>query len=126
MKVQRLFTLMLVFFILSTATVVASSIWGDFEGYSKATVIVNGETQYFSNSDVPGFIVNNTTVLPLRTIADSLQALVKWDSGKQTATLFKPNVHMMMFHDFSKDFSTLNKPFGVVGKGETIDFMVFS
>jgi hypothetical protein len=125
MKVQRLFTLMLVFFILSTATVVASSIWGDFEGYSKARITVNGESQYFSSSEVPAFIVKGSTVLPLRTLADSLQAMVKWDSSNQTASLYKPNVHMILVKDISKDYS-MDQPFGVVKQGKKIDFVVFT
>jgi hypothetical protein len=125
MRVQRLFTLMLIFFVLSTATVVASSIWGDFEGYNKVRVIVNGETQQFPESDVPGFIINGKTVLPLRALAGSLQALVKWDDVNKTVTISKPNVHMFVVKDISNDFS-VKTPFGVVKQGDTVDFVVFA
>jgi hypothetical protein len=125
MKVQRLFILMLVFFVLSTATVVASSIWGDFEGYSKTRINVNGEEQYFSSTDVPGFNIKGTTVLPLRTLASSLQALVQWDNTNQTVSLFKPNVHMILVRDIGKD-NSMDQPFGVVKQGKRIDFVVFT
>jgi hypothetical protein len=125
MKVQRLFTLMLVFFVLSTATVVASSLWGEYEGYSKAKVNVNGEAQYFSSSDAPAFMIKGTTVLPLRALASSLQALVQWDSSNQTVSLFKPNVHMILVRDIGKD-NSMEQPFGVVKQGKRIDFVVFT
>ena len=50
MKVQRIFTLMVVFFVLSTAAVVASSIWGEYKGYNIARVIVNDQTKEFGDS----------------------------------------------------------------------------
>ncbi|MBP1992707.1 stalk domain-containing protein [Paenibacillus eucommiae] len=128
MKVQRLFTLMLVFFVLSTATVLASSIWGDFEGYSKARVMVNGDVQQFSDSEVPAFIVNGSTVLPLRSLADSLQSLVKWDNSNKTVSLFKPNVHMITVEKIDIDGKSyqLKQPFGEVKQGKKIDFDVFT
>jgi hypothetical protein len=125
MKVQRLFTLMLVFFMLSTAAVVASSMWGNFQGYSKARILVNGEAQYFSNSEVPSFIVQGSTVMPLRSLSDSLQAMVKWNGSNQTASLYKPNVHMIVVKNISENYS-MDQPFGVVKQGKTIDFVVFT
>jgi hypothetical protein len=126
MRVRRLFTLMLVFFVLSTATVVASSIWGDFEGFNKVKVVVNGETQQFSDSEVPGFIIEGKTVLPLRALAGSLQALVKWDNSNKTVTISKPNVHMFVVKDVNKDYS-MTAPFGIIKKGKKVDeFTVFA
>jgi hypothetical protein len=125
MKVQRLFTLMVAFLTLSTATVAASSIWGDYEGYSKARVMVNGTERYFSSSDVPGFIINGKTVLPLRDLAESLQTMVKWNDPDKTALLYRPNVHLSVVRDIGKDYS-MKEPFGVVTQGKTIDFVVFA
>jgi len=125
MKVQRVFTLMLLFFVLSTATVVASSIWGDYDGYSIARVYVNDRLEDFSSSDVPALIVNGKTMLPLRSLANSLQSLIKWDNSNKTVSLYKPNVHMLVAQDIGKDYS-LKTPFGVVNQGETISFVVFT
>ena len=50
MKVQRIFTLMVVFFVLSTAAVVASSIWGDYKGNNIARLIVNDQDR--RNSEI--------------------------------------------------------------------------
>lgn len=122
--VQRIFTLMLVFFVLSTAAVVASSIWGDFKGYNIARLIVNDTTSEFGESDVPPLIVEGSTVLPLRAVSDALQALVKWDNSNKTAYLYKPNVHLFFTTEVRKDSAIV--PFGVVERGKQADFIVFA
>lgn len=122
--VQRIFALMLVFFVLSTAAVVASSIWGDFKGYNVARLIVNDSTQEFGDSDVPPLIMDGSTVLPLRAVSDALQALVKWDNSNKTAYLFKPNVHLFFTTEVRKDSAIV--PFGVVERGKQADFIVFA
>lgn len=124
MKVQRILALMLMFFVLSTAAVVASSIWGDFKGNSIARLIVNEETVEFGDSDVPPLIVDGKTVLPLRAVSDALQALVKWDNSNKTAYLYKPNVHMFFTTEVRKDSAIV--PFGVVERGKEVDFIVFA
>ena len=125
MKVQRIFTWMLLFFVLSTATVAASSLWGDYDGFSKVRLLVNNVEKSFSDGDVPGIIMNGKTLLPLRELADSMQALVLWDSSTKTVAIYKPNVHMFVVKDIAKDYS-MKSPFGVVKHGETVDFVVFA
>ncbi|NOU76209.1 hypothetical protein GC098_33485 [Paenibacillus sp. LMG 31458] len=124
MKVQRILALMLMFFVLSTAAVVASSIWGDFKGNNIARLIVNEETVEFGDADVPPLIVEGKTVLPLRAVSDALQALVKWDNSNKTAYLYKPNVHMFFTTEVRKDSAIV--PFGVVERGKEADFIVFA
>ncbi|MGO4276069.1 stalk domain-containing protein, partial [Paenibacillus sp. TAF58] len=124
MKVQRILALMLMFFVLSTAAVVASSIWGDFKGNNIARLIVNEETVEFGDTDVPPLIVDGKTVLPLRAVSDALQALVKWDNSNKTAYLYKPNVHMFFTTEVRKDSAIV--PFGVVERGKEADFIVFA
>jgi hypothetical protein len=70
-------------------------------------------------------MIKGTTVLPLRALASSLQALVQWDSSNQTVSLFKPNVHMILVRDIGKD-NSMEQPFGVVKQGKRIDFVVFT
>lgn len=125
MKVQRLFTLMLVLFGVSTANVVASSVWGDYEGFSIARVVVNGSTQQFSSSDVPPLIINGKTLMPLRALADSMQAFVTWDNSNKTVSVYKPNVHMIVAKDIDNDFNT-KWPFSVVNQGDSGSFVVFA
>ncbi|MDD9270104.1 stalk domain-containing protein [Paenibacillus sp. GCM10023248] len=122
--VQRIFALMLVFFVLSTAAVVASSIWGDYKGYNIARLVVNDTTQEFGDSDVPPLIMDGSTVLPLRAVSDALQALVKWDNANKTAYLYKPNVHLFFTTEVRKDSAIV--PFGVVERGKQADFIVFA
>ncbi|SDM93136.1 Copper amine oxidase N-terminal domain-containing protein [Paenibacillus sp. yr247] len=124
MKVQRIFALMLVFFVLSTAAVVASSIWGDFKGYNIARLVVNDKTSEFGDSDVPPLIVDGNTVLPLRAVSDALHALVKWENSNKTAYLYKPNVHLFFTTEVRKDSAIV--PFGVVERGKEADFIVFA
>ncbi|UJF35219.1 stalk domain-containing protein [Paenibacillus hexagrammi] len=125
MKVQRIFTLMLVFFGLSTATVVASSIWGNYEGFSIARLSINDETQEFSDSDVPPLIVNGKTMLPLRSLTKSLEAMVKWDNTNKTVSIYKPNVHMIVASSIDNEFN-ITGPFSVVKKGGSHSFVILA
>ncbi|MFF2484196.1 stalk domain-containing protein [Paenibacillus sp. NPDC058071] len=70
----------------------------------KIRVILNG-----SDIDEGGIMVDGKTYLPLRQVASGLQAVVAWDNQSKKATLYKPNVHMVLFQD--------NKVFGNVTKG---------
>jgi hypothetical protein len=125
MKAQRLLTLSIAIFLLSTGVVTAASVWGEFDGFAKAKVYINDEEKTFADSDVPAFITHGTTVLPLRTLADSLHALIRWDNARQTVSIYKPNVNMFVGQDISKDY-TLKQPFGGVKHGDTLDFIVFA
>lgn len=124
MKVRRIFTLMVAFFVLSTAAVVASSIWGEYKGYNIARLVVNNQTKEFGDSEVPPLIVDGKTVLPLRAMSDALQALLKWDDSSKTAYLFKPNVDMFFTSEVRKDSSIV--PFSVVARGDNVNFTVFT
>ncbi|WNR46506.1 stalk domain-containing protein [Paenibacillus roseipurpureus] len=124
MKVQRIFTLMVAFFVLSTAAVVASSIWGEYKGFNIARVVVNNQTKEFGDSDVPPLIVDGKTVLPLRAMSEALQSLLRWEDSSKTAYLYKPNVHMFFTTEIRKDSSIV--PFSVVERGEEANFYVFA
>jgi hypothetical protein len=125
MNSKRVLLVLIAFFVFSTVTVAANSLIGDYEGYSKIKLAINGIEKEFKSFEVPGFIIKGSTVLPLRTTAEALQALVVWDNNSRTVTLFKPSVHMIVASEIGKDYS-LKTPFGVVKKGKTIDFVVFS
>jgi hypothetical protein len=124
MNIKRLALLTLALCMVAGGAAVADSRWGNYAGYSKIRVNVNGSTL---NSDgVPAFMINGSTVLPLRQVAESFNAIVKWDSGNQTANIYKPNVNMFVAQEVSgKDYSTIKKPFGKVGSGSTMTFDVF-
>jgi hypothetical protein len=123
---KRILILIFAFSMLFTATVAADSLWGNYEGFSKAKVRVNNADLKFSENDVPAFVVNGRTVLPVRQLTDALQALVKWDKTNQTADIYKPNVHMFFAEDVgAKDYS-IKKPFGRVPQGKMLNFVVFA
>ncbi|WJH33119.1 copper amine oxidase N-terminal domain-containing protein [Paenibacillus sp. CC-CFT747] len=126
MKAKRVAVLICVFSMLFTATVFADSLWGSYEGYSKAKVRINGSDVAFPEGDVPAFVMNGRTVLPLRQLTDSLQAMVKWDNDAKTADIYKPNVHMFFAQDVSNKDYSLQKPFAKVDQGKTVNFVVFS
>lgn len=123
MKVKRLLILILAFGILSIGVITATSPWGDYKGFPQVRVMFNGNEVSMGN--VPGFIVDDTIVLPMRKLADSLQALVSWSSSDNTAHLYKPNVHMFAGKEVTKD-GTIKQSFGKVQQGDNVSFIVFA
>lgn len=125
MKVRRMLVLALALSLFGTATAVASSLWGDYEGFNKAKVFINDVEKQFSDGEAPAFLIKGNAVFPVRALADSLHALVKWDNANKTVNIYKPNVHMFVAKEVGKDYS-IKQPFGKVKKGDTIDFAVFA
>lgn len=125
MKVPRLLTLMLSLSLFGTTGVYASSMWGDFEGYVKTKVLINNAERPFKDGETPAFLIKGSTVLPVRALSDSLQALVKWDDASKTVSIYKPNVHMFVAKKVNDDYS-ISQPFGGVKKGDRLDFAVFA
>ncbi|MGO4543701.1 stalk domain-containing protein [Paenibacillus sp. 2TAB23] len=94
------------------------SVWGGTMMFAdsasqKVRVIINGSEQ-----DDGGLIAENKTYLPLRQLANSMQAIVEWDNQSKRATVYKPNVHMFLFQN--------NAVFGNVAKGYQGKFKVFA
>jgi hypothetical protein len=123
-KVPRLLTMVLSLSLFGAATVAASSMWGDYEGFAKARVLINNEEAAFSDG-APAFLIKGSTVFPVRTLSESLHALVKWDNSAKTISIFKPNVHMFVAKKVNDDYS-IKQPFGGVKKGDRLDFAVFA
>lgn len=121
MRMKRIALFAVLIFTLGTVTAFGESLWGSYEGYSKARVTVNDVV--LEEADVPAIILNGRTMLPLRQVSESLQATVKWDQSTFTANIYKPNVHMFISLDVDKDYS-IKKPFGKVARGETRNFVV--
>ncbi|UUZ85753.1 copper amine oxidase N-terminal domain-containing protein [Paenibacillus sp. P26] len=125
MKVPRLLTLVLSLSLFGTAGAFASSMWGDYEGYAKARVMINNNEKTFADGETPAFLIKGSTVFPVRLLSESLQALVKWDNASKTIEIHKPNVHMFVAKKVNDDYS-ISKPFGGVKKGDRFDFAVFA
>lgn len=127
MKIRRVAVLTLAFFMVAGTAAFAGSRWGTYEGFSKVQVNVNDKL--LASGNVPAFVINGTTMLPLRETAKTLNAVIKWDSANQTANLYKPNVNIIVAQDklgFKKE--TVNKittPFFKATWGEYLPFSVF-
>ncbi|MFC0213153.1 stalk domain-containing protein [Paenibacillus chartarius] len=128
MKAQRLLTLMIAAFILSTGVVTGASMWGDYDGNAKARLFVNDEEKTFSDSEVPAFITHGSTVLPLRTLSQSLMALVRWDNSNKTVSIYKPNVQIITSSGLTqKDNNyTISNPFDVVNTSDALNFYLYA
>ncbi|MED4600143.1 stalk domain-containing protein [Paenibacillus validus] len=125
MKVPRLLTMVLSLSLFGTAGAFASSMWGDFEGYSKVRLMVNDKERSFGSDETPSFLMKGSAVVPARILSDTLQSIVKWDNGSRTVSVYKPNVHMFVAKKVEDDYS-IKQPFGGVKKGDRLDFAVFS
>lgn len=125
MKVPRIVTLVLSLSLFGTAGAFASSMWGDYEGFSKARVMINNTEKSFGDNETPAFLIKGSAVFPVRVLSESLQALVHWDNDSKTVDIQKPNVHMFVAKKVNDDYS-ISKPFGGVKKGDRFDFAVFA
>lgn len=121
MKVKRLAALTATLVVLGAGIVYAGSPWGDYKGFDKVRVQLNGSG--VPESDVPAFMIDGRVVLPLRALSDSLQAVVQWDDSAKTVNMYKPNVHMFVAEKLGKKDS-LETPFGAVPLGKKLDFVV--
>lgn len=125
MKVPRLLTLVLSLSLFGATGAFASSMWGDYEGFSKVKLLINDEEKQYSDSETPAFLVKGSAILPVRTLSESLHSLVRWDNGSKTVSVYKPNVHMFVAEKVKDDYS-VQTPFGAVVKGTRMDFAVFA
>jgi hypothetical protein len=64
--------------------------------FLKTKVEVNGTI--LKEEDVPPFIVNGRTVLPLSQVADLLSAYVTWDESRRVVVVTKPIVNMSIIN----------------------------
>lgn len=128
MKVKRIILLTMVLSMVFGATVFADSLWGYYDRFPKAKVFVNDSEVTFKEGEVPAIVIDGTTLLPIRKIAEKLQAIVEWEKETMTASIYKPNVHMFVSEevkvDKSKQVATIKSPFSVVETGKTVRFVV--
>jgi hypothetical protein len=82
----------------------------------KVRVTVNG-----NDLDGGAIQIDGRTYLPIRPLADTLQALIKSDSNADSVHIYKPNVHLLLF---TGDKNAM-KPFGNVYQG-SYEFFVFA
>ena len=122
MRFKRMLLLGLVLSMLCTVTAFADS-GTYYQGYLTANLQVNDKP--ISEGRVPPFVIDGSTVVPLRKAAEALNALVAWDNDTKTAKLYRPNVNMFFSEEVSGKDYTIKKPFSRVDKGKTLSFVVF-
>lgn len=97
MRAKRLFILILAMLVLGTVTVFAADTYSWYRAKTVKVVVNDQELEspglLFSDNNAR---LANTTVLPVRELAGTLQALVNWDGKTQTVTIHKPNVHITL------------------------------
>lgn len=123
MKARRTVILALAFTLLLTGVASTSSMWGTYEGYSKVQLYLNG-SRLDTGDGVPAFLINGSTVLPLRQVAESMNAIVQWDGATQTAKIYKPNVSIFVAEKVYNN-GDIKTPFGAVEIGHKRGFDVF-
>ncbi len=121
---KKIILLISIALLFNIATVYAgTSIYGYFHSYSIVKVHVNGEKL---DSEVPGFIIDNTTVLPMRIVAEALNAIIVWDDENSTANIIKPNVNMQFtanpVYDKEKKTYMIYSPFGKIPSNKRYHF----
>jgi hypothetical protein len=127
MKVRLVTVFVLALLLVGAASATAGTLWGTYNGYSKVKLVMNGTEKTFSSDEVPALNIDSTTVVPLRTVVNEFGLIMNWDADNQTVELYKPNVHMTIVKEFQKkgDY-TMKTPFGLIKKGTTTDFYIFT
>lgn len=95
------------------------SLWGGTMIFAdaasqKVRVVINSIEQ-----DDGGLLLEGKTYLPLRQVAETLGAIVRWDDSNKRAMIYKPNVHMFLYNE-------KNSTFGGVDRGYQGKIKVFS
>lgn len=122
---KKLIILICFFLLFNVVTVYAgTAIHGYYFGYEKVMVMLDGKE--VKSDKVPAFIIDNTTVIPLRAIAERLDVIVTWNKENKTAELIKPNVNMLFTANpvYDKDNKTyvVYSPFGKINKNQRYHF----
>lgn len=92
---KRIVSMVLVLMLLLSFTVYAAS---DYKGFTIVNVKVDGKPLTL---EIPAINFYGSTMLPLRKVAESLDAIVTWDSATSTAMLKKPEVEMLFCDDYA-------------------------
>ncbi|GAB2692811.1 hypothetical protein ACFQWB_10690 [Paenibacillus thermoaerophilus] len=119
-KWKPIATIALALSLAGTGVVYAAS-WRD----TAVGVSVNGSRVSFGDG-VGAHLVEGSVVLPLRKMADSLLAMVSWQSGE--AKIYRPNVHLVVAEEVTRegDSYTIEHPFGKISQGSRKKFTVFA
>ncbi len=121
---KKLILFLCLFLLLNVVTVYAgTAIYGYYFEYEKVKVVIDEEEV---KSKVPAFIIEETTVIPLRAIAERLDVIVFWNDQEKTAELIQPNVNMLFtanpVYDKDNKSYVVYSPFGKINKNQRYHF----
>jgi hypothetical protein len=115
MRIRNIALCVLALSLIGGAAAGAEEVLQTWKG-KKVRVTVNGNEL---NGDA--LQIEGRTYLPIRPLADTLQALIKLDTSSDSVHIYKPNVHLLLF---TGDKNAM-KPFGNVLQG-SYEFFVFA
>lgn len=116
MRFKKVFILMLVLTVLTSGVAPASS--------NKTKVFLNGK----SIGEI-GEMVDGSVFLPMRKLADSMQAVVHWDGSGKTAQIYKPNVHILIYNGdtfFGMVERGFNEKIRIIAQADNVKFNITS
>jgi hypothetical protein len=115
MNIRKLLLCALALSVIGGASAGAAEVYQTLKG-KKVRLTVNGE-----DLDGGALQIDGKTYVPLRSVSDTLRALIKFDPNSDSIHIYKPNVHLLLF---TGDKNAM-KPFGNVKRGE-YEFSVFA
>lgn len=90
MKKRMIALLLVTLLLMAGFTTYAAS---DYKGFNTVNVQINGKALVL---DVPAINFYGSTLLPLRKVAEALDAQVSWNAATQTADLIRPDINMIL------------------------------
>jgi len=122
---KRALFVVLVVVLFSTSIVFAASVNGTFAGLPIVNVKVNND---IIKSSVPGVVLQGSTLLPARAIAENLNAVVSWDQATMTASIKQYNVDMCFVQDIAENSDgswQLKDPYGIASIGQDQSILIY-
>ena len=93
MRWKKLLLLVCLFLLLGAVTVWASD---TYESYGRPVSVFINDQQVNTRGLLMQMGNDSKVMMPLRDVADMLQAMVTWNADTQTVRMYKPNVHIFL------------------------------
>ncbi|MBO8172463.1 MAG: copper amine oxidase N-terminal domain-containing protein [Bacillaceae bacterium] len=84
---KRILLISIIIIAFLSGTVFANAVNGLYNGHPIVNLVVDGQKV---ESDVPAFIMEDTTLVPIRVVTETLGMEVGWDHETYTVTITKP------------------------------------
>lgn len=115
MKKRMIAMLLVTLLLMAGFTTYAAS---DYKGFNIVNVQINGKALAL---DVPAINFYGSTLLPLRKVAEALDAQVSWNAATQTADLVRPDINMILCSGtYYGDGSDTKSPDGISYPNNTV------